>query len=158
MGCNTFTVHTDHLFALCYMDYNMPKELRHDRHTVSLLSDHMVFCPKYRGKVLVGEVAMVAEGIIRQTCKELDIEVIDIAVNCDHVHLFIQYPPKYSVSFIAKKIKGRSSRVLRQAFPELKEWCKSSLWAPSCYHGICTIFKAKTSKNIRMKTQYLIFG
>ena len=83
----------------------MSKELRHDRHTVSLLSDHMVFCPKYRRKVLVGEVAMVGEGVIRQTCKELDIEVIDIAVNCDHVHLIIQYPPKYSVSFIAKRIK-----------------------------------------------------
>ena len=48
----------------------MSKKLRHDRHTVSLLTDHMVFSPKYRGKVLVGEVAMVAEAIIRKTCKE----------------------------------------------------------------------------------------
>jgi len=58
-----------------------------------------------------------------------------MAVNCDHVHLFTQYPPKYSVSFIAKRIKVGSSRVLRQVFTGLKEWCKSSLWAPSCYHG-----------------------
>ena len=58
----------------------MSKELRHDRHTVSLLTDHMVFSPKYRGKVLVGDVAMLAEAIIRKTCKELDIEVIDMAV------------------------------------------------------------------------------
>ncbi len=113
----------------------MAKQLRHDRHTVSLLTDHMVFSPKYRGKVLAGEVAMVAEAIIRKTCKELDIEVIDMSVSPDHIHLFIQYPPKYSVSFIAKRLKGRSSRILRQEFPELKEWCKSSLWAPSCYHG-----------------------
>jgi len=55
-----------------------------------------VFSPKYRGKLLVGDVGMVAEGIIRKTCKELDIEVIDMAVNPDHVHLFIKYPPKYS--------------------------------------------------------------
>jgi len=75
---------------------------------------------------------MVAEAIIRKTCKELDIEVIDMSVSPDHIHLFIQYPPKYSVSFIAKRLKGRSSRILRQEFPELKEWCKSSLWAPSC--------------------------
>ena len=53
----------------------------------------------------------------------------------NHIHLFIQYPPKYSVSFIAKRLKGRTSRILRQEFPELKEWCKKSLWAPSCYHG-----------------------
>jgi len=114
---------------------SMSKKVRHDRHTVSLLTDHMVFSPKYRGKVLVGDVAMVAEAIIRKTCKELGIEIIDISVCSDHVHLFIQYPPKYSVSFIAKRLKGRSSRILRQEFPELKEWCDKSLWAPSCYHG-----------------------
>ena len=111
------------------------RELRHDRHTVSLLTDHMVITPKYRGKILVGDVALAVEGIIRTTCKEMKIEIIDMAVNIDHVHLFIEYPPKYSVSFIAKKIKGRSSRILRQNFPHLKEWCKDHLWAPGCYHG-----------------------
>ena len=58
-----------------------------------------------------------------------------MAVNVDHVHLFIEYPPKYSVSFIAKKLKGGSSRILRQNFPHLKEWCKDHLCAPGCYHG-----------------------
>ena len=110
-------------------------ELRHDRHTVSLLTDYLVFSPKYRGKVLEGEVAEAAEEIIRENCKELDIEVIDLAVNVDHVHLFIKYPPKYSVSWIAKRIKGRSSKLLRDRFPQLKEWCPGHLWAPSCYHG-----------------------
>ncbi len=110
-------------------------DLRHDRHTVSLLTDHLVFSPKYRGKVLDGEVAEAAEEIIRETCKELDIEVIDLAVNVDHVHLFIKYPPKYSVSWIAKRLKGRSSKLLRDRFPQLKEWCPGHLWAPSCYHG-----------------------
>nr|QNO57632.1 hypothetical protein LCMFKOLL_00028 [Methanosarcinales archaeon ANME-1 ERB7] len=51
-------------------------DLRHDRHTVSLLTDHLVFSPKYRGKVLLGDVAEVAEEIIRETCKERDIEII----------------------------------------------------------------------------------
>ena len=44
-------------------------DLRHDRHTVSLLTDHLVFSPKYRGKVLLGEVAEAAEEIIRETAK-----------------------------------------------------------------------------------------
>jgi putative transposase len=110
-------------------------DLRHDRHTVSLLTDHLVFSPKYRGKVLEGEVAEAAEEIIRETCNELDIEIIDMAMNVDHVHLFIKYPPKYSVSWIAKRIKGRSSKLLRDQFPQLKEWCPGHLWAPSCYHG-----------------------
>ena len=122
-------------------------DLRHDRHSVSLLTDHLVFSPKYRGKVLEGEVAEAAEEIIRENCKELDIEVIDLAVNIDHVHLFIKYPPKYSVSWIAKRLKGRSSKqtllekaftekcfAVRHQFPQLKEWCPGHLWAPSCCH------------------------
>jgi hypothetical protein len=43
--------------------------------------------------------------------------------------------PKYSVSGIEKRIKGRSSKLLRDQFPQLKEWCPGHLWAPSCYHG-----------------------
>lgn len=99
------------------------RELRHDRHTVSLLSDHMVFAPKFRGKILVDDVAMVAEGIICKTCVKMGIEIIEIAVNPDHVHIFFRYPPKYSLRYIAKKIKRVSSKRLREAFPHLKEWC-----------------------------------
>ena len=73
--------------------------------------------------------AMLTEAIIRKTCKELDIEVIDMAVNPDHVHIFIKYPPKYSVSYISNMIKGISSRVLRKEFLHLKEWCCDHLWA-----------------------------
>ena len=89
-----------------------------------------------------GEVAETAEEIIREACKELDIEVIDMAMNVDHVHLFIKYPPKYSVSWIAKRIKGRSSKqtllekaftekcfAVRDRFPQLKELCSDQFYA-----------------------------
>ncbi|HEY9206757.1 MAG TPA: transposase [Candidatus Methanoperedens sp.] len=39
------------------------------------------------------------------------------------------------MSYIAKKIKGVSSRILRKEFPHLQEWCGDHLWAPSCFHG-----------------------
>jgi putative transposase len=78
---------------------------------------------------------MITEGIICKTCKELGIEIIEIAVNPDHVHIFFKYPPKYSLSFIAKRLKGRTSRILRKEFPHLKEWCGEHMWAPSCFHG-----------------------
>jgi len=51
---------------------------------------------------------------------EMDIQVIEIAVNPDHVHIFFKYPPKYSLSYIAEKIKGISSRILRKEFPHLQ--------------------------------------
>jgi hypothetical protein len=66
------------------------RELRHDRHKVSLLTDR----------------------------------IIDMAVNVDHVHFFVKCPPKYSVGYIAKRIKERSSRELRKAFLHLEEWCE----------------------------------
>jgi len=109
--------------------------IRRDRHTVSLISDHLVFSPKYRGKVLFGDVAKRAEDIFREICREHDIHIIEMAVNSDHVHLFINYTPKYSPSFIANMIKGKSSRRLRQEFPHLVNWCKKGLWARSCFHG-----------------------
>ncbi|MEA3324303.1 MAG: IS200/IS605 family transposase [Euryarchaeota archaeon] len=92
------------------------KELHPGRHTVSLLTGHMVFSPKYRGKILVGDIVLALDSIIRKTCKSLGIEIIDMAVNSDHVHLFTQYPPKYSVSYIAKRIIDRSSRTARKHF------------------------------------------
>jgi len=111
------------------------KELRHDRHAVSLLTDHLVITPKYRGKILTGEVDFVAEAVIRETCAEMSIKIIDMVVNTDHVHIFFQYPPKYSLSYIAKKIKGRSSRISRQEFPHLWDWWEGHPWSPGCYHG-----------------------
>lgn len=111
------------------------QKLRHDRHTVSMLTDHLVFSPKYRETVLVDSIAVEAEKIIREICNEMNIEIIDMAVNKDHVHLFFKYPLKYSVSYIAKKLKGVSSKKLRERFPSLRKWCPESLWAPSCFHG-----------------------
>jgi len=65
----------------------------------------------------------------------MGIEKIDMAINMDHVHMFFRYSPKYSLIYIAKRLKGKSSKLLRDEFPHLREWCGEHLWAPSCYHG-----------------------
>jgi len=46
----------------------------------------------------------------------------------------MKYPPKYSVGWIAKRLNGSSSKLLRDRFPHIKEWCPGHLWALSCYH------------------------
>ena len=56
----------------------------------------------------------------------------------------IKYPPKYSVSWIAKRIKGWSNKLLRDKIPSLKGWCPGHLWAPFCYHKT---FKKSFIKN-----------
>jgi putative transposase len=109
--------------------------LRHDRHSVSLLTDHMVFCTKYRLPLLYGDIAFRCEQIIRSVARKLDVQIIRMAVNPDHVHLFYIYPPKLSPSVIVKKFKNYSSLNLRREFPELKKKLKKHLWAPSNWHS-----------------------
>ena len=60
------------------------------------MCNYIVFSPKYRGRVLVGDMALAAGAVIRRICEEIDIEVIDMAVNPDHVALFIKCPLKYT--------------------------------------------------------------
>jgi putative transposase len=118
---------------------NRPKNprhgLRHDRHSVSMQTDHLVFCTKYRAKILTPEISVRCEEIIRSVAKDLDIKIRRMAVNLDHVHIFYVYPPKLSTSYIAMKFKGVSSRLLRKEFPELRKKVRKHLWAPSTYHG-----------------------
>ncbi len=108
---------------------------RTDRHTSSLLALHLVLTPKFRAKVLVGGVAIDCEKEIRWTCKCLDVDIIEMAVAEDHVHLFLQYPPSLAPSRIMEAVKSNSSRHLRERHPHLVKWCRTALWAPGGFHG-----------------------
>jgi putative transposase len=108
---------------------------RRSRHTTTMLADHMVFTPKYRGRVLVGAVARECERLTREACWRAGADVLDLAVNVDHVHLFVRCPPELSPSKLAEKVKSNTSRELRKRFPHLVSWCPKGLWAPGCYHG-----------------------
>ena len=109
--------------------------IRHDRHSVSLLSNHTVFTTKYRMPLLTPEIAKRCEQIIREIARDLNVRIIRMAVNAEHVHIFYVYPPKLSTSIISKKFKNYTSLHLRKEFPELKKQVKDHLWAPSNYHG-----------------------
>ncbi|MBA3046622.1 MAG: IS200/IS605 family transposase [Euryarchaeota archaeon] len=80
-------------------------------------------------------VAIDCEREIRWTCKCLDVDIIEMAVAEDHVHLFLQYPPTLAPSRIMEAVKSNSSRHLRERYPQLVKWCKSALWAPGGFHG-----------------------
>jgi len=96
-------------------------ELRKGSHTKTRLTVHLVWITKYRYQVLKGEVQHRCRELIRQDCSSMDIYILKGAVGHDHVHLHIEYSPKYSVSEIAKQLKGRSSHHLQKEFPHLKK-------------------------------------
>lgn len=80
---------------------------------------HVIWCPKYRRKVLVFEVEKKLKEIIMSQSIKLNVDVIEIEIVPDHVHLLVEVDPQYGIHRYVKNIKGFSSRVLRNEFRHL---------------------------------------
>lgn len=98
------------------------------------LKYHLVWCPKYRRKVLVAPVDVRLKELIEEVAGEHGMKVHAIQVMPDHVHLFVEANPTLCVAEIVNRIKGRSSRVLRQEFASLRSRLPT-LWSRSYYAG-----------------------
>ena len=107
---------------------------RHLRGSVSTLTYHFVWCPKYRRKVLVGEVEVALRSLIVAKAAELYCEIVALEVMPDHVHLFLKAAPTHAPQHIANQIKGYTSHELREKFPALKSRLPS-MWSRSYYVG-----------------------
>ena len=94
--------------------------LRRGTHSVHELHVHLIWSTKYRYAVLQGEVQLRCRDLIRQCCDSMDIRILKGVVSKDHIHLHLSYPPKWSVSDIVKRLKGRSARLMLDEFAELK--------------------------------------
>ncbi len=110
---------------LIYMDYI------HEQQSVHLMVYHIIWCPKRRRKVLQGKVAERFEQIVHEVVHENEWQVIQLAIQPDHVHLFIRSNPYTLPTDIARLIKGRSSHMLREEFVHLKRM--PSLWTRSTF-------------------------
>lgn len=103
---------------------------RSGSHTLTRLTAHVVWVAKYRYHVLTGEVQKRCRSLLIQDCESMEIEILKGVVSKDHIHMHIEYPPKLSLSFILKQLKGRSSRLLQKEFPHLKKrYWGQHLWA-----------------------------
>ncbi len=104
---------------------------RHRDGCVVLIKYHFIWIPRRRRKVLIGPVADKLELLLRQKCEELEIGIERLAIQPDHLHLFIEAPPMLAPSQIAFRLKGFTSRFLRQEFPHLKRM--PSMWTTSYF-------------------------
>src|SRR5215472_4278888 len=111
----------------CYSTY---LDYRHEQHCVHLVVYNLLWCPKRR-KVLVGPVHDHLKQIIGEVAAQHDWEIIRLAIQPDHVHLFIRANPYTLPSDIPRLIKGRSSHLLREEFPHLLKL--PSLWTRTCF-------------------------
>jgi putative transposase len=105
-------------------------EYRQSGHAVFDLKYHMIWCTKYRYKILRGRVAERARDLIRQICQAREVVIVRGAVSPDHIHLLLAAPPILAPAKLAQYIKGRSSRHLQAEFPELrKRYWGQHMWA-----------------------------
>ena len=93
---------------------------------------HLIWCPKYRRKVLTGEVETRLKGLLNEKAKKIDVTIEKLEVMPDHVHLFVKASPVDSPHFIVQQLKGYTSRILRSEFPFLKSRLPT-LWTRSYY-------------------------
>ena len=90
---------------------------------------HIVWITKYRKKALTGIVANRVRELIRQICKEHDVEIIKGHVSGDHIHLFVSVPPQLAVSKLVQYLKGKSSYKMMQENKQIsKEFLGRHLW------------------------------
>ena len=107
-------------------------QYKSNKNVVYACQYHVVWCPKYRRKVLVNGVDERLKVIIQEVILELNAELLEMEIMDDHVHLLVSVDPQFGIHKLVKRIKGVSSRILRDEFP----WLKSkipALWTNSYF-------------------------
>lgn len=111
-------------------------KLKSTRHAKYMLNYHMVWIPKYRRKVLTGQVAETVKIALQTAAETKGWKILAMEVMPDHVLLFVSAPPRFTPAEIVKTLKGWSARRVLMAFPDLtQKTYRGRFWAPSYYVG-----------------------
>lgn len=113
--------------------------------TVSLINYHIVFCPRYRRKIFnIPGVEACFKELVRKECSRREIDIIAMECHVDHVHMFVSVYPQTAIPDILKYVKGATSHVLRDEFPQLKKM--PSLWTRSYFVSTAGNVSSETIK------------
>ena len=94
-------------------------EYKSNNNVVYSCKYHVVWCPKYRRKVLVGEVELRLKELLKQYSVEVNVDIIEMEIMPDHVHLLLEVDPQYGIHKAVKFLKGKTLYALRKEFVEL---------------------------------------
>ncbi|MBV8610735.1 MAG: IS200/IS605 family transposase [Singulisphaera sp.] len=112
----------------------MDERYRKNAGAVYSLKYHIVWCPKYRRPVLVDAIADRLRALLAEKSAELGMAIQSVEVMPEHVHLFVESDPTRCVAEIVNRLKGYTSRTLREEFPSLRSRLPT-LWSRSYYAG-----------------------
>ena len=111
-------------------------DYRKGGHTVYDIKYHFVWITKYRYHILKGNVALRLRELIKQGCSVKGIRILEGAIGSDHVHMLLSCPTNLSPSQIMQYLKGRSSKLIQDEFPELKKrYWGQHMWARGYFCG-----------------------
>lgn len=120
-------------------------EYRRTNTTVSLLNYHFVFCPRYRRKIfLQAKVEQRFKELVHEVCEELQIQIVALECDKDHTHMFLNALPSLSPADMMAKIKGVTSKKLREEFPHLQHL--ASLWTRAYFVSTAGNVSSETIK------------
>lgn len=120
-------------------------EYKRTKTTVSLINYHFVFCPRYRRKIFnIPHLEERFKELVITECEKQDIEILAMECHIDHVHMFVSVLPTMSIVSIMKHVKGCTSHVLRNEFPQLK--AMPSLWTRSYFVSTAGNVSSETIK------------
>src|SRR5690625_1243215 len=120
------------------------EEFRRTKTTVSLLNDHFVFCPRYRRKIFLNEqVDLCFKELVQQIC-EKNVKIVAMETDKDHCHLLLNVPPTYSPADVMAKVKGGTSKILREEFPHLNRML--NMWTRSYFVSTVGNVSSQTMK------------
>jgi len=90
-------------------------------HVVYKCDYHIVFTPKYRFRILTGDIATFIEQDIRQICSWKEVEIDEMSVQTDHIHMVVSIPPRLSISDFMGILKGKTAIRMFKSYPKLKQ-------------------------------------
>lgn len=130
----------------------MPDKANHNPHSAYMFNYHLVWIPRYRKKVLVGPVEAKLKELLAEIATQYGFEILAVEVTPDHVHLFVNAPPKFAPAEIVRLFKGITSRNLKKEFASFRRqyWGKNAtLW----YVGTAGHVSAETIKRYIEESQ-----
>uniref|UniRef100_UPI0022E65792 IS200/IS605 family transposase n=4 Tax=cellular organisms TaxID=131567 RepID=UPI0022E65792 len=126
---------------------NDDKSLAHTRWNCKY---HLVFTPKYRRKVIYGQLRRDIGKILRKLCEMKEVEIIEAHAMPDHIHMLVRIPPKLSVSGFMGFLKGRSAVIIHERHANLKyNYGNRSFWSKGYYVSTVGLNQKTIAKYIR---------
>lgn len=96
-------------------------EVHHGRGYVYSIQYHIVWCVKYRHKLLYGQIDEGLQALLRKIAEDKEITILEMESDKDHIHLLIDCKPQHYIPDVVKALKGVSARLLFKQYPELKK-------------------------------------